>query len=97
MDATDSEQTSAFLKTHGHIPTNGDGDAFGYCIFTIQGLDSVVVSTTHPGILDSEDQTDVDDPIWHNHFEILLQDYEYYVECICEAFIFIGIELQYDE
>ncbi len=97
IDATDSEQMSAFLKFHGHIPTNDDGGAFGYCILTLKGLDAVVVSTIHPGILYSKDQTDADAPIWHNHFMILLKDSEYYFECICEAFIFIGMTLQYDE
>ena len=28
------EEMSAFLKTHGHIPTNGDGGAFGYGVLT---------------------------------------------------------------
>ena len=55
MDATDSEQMCAFLKFHGHIPTNDVGGAFGYCILTLKGLDAVVVSTIHPGILYSKD------------------------------------------
>ena len=70
----DSDEMSAFLETHGHIPTNGDGGAFGYGILTTEGLDAVVVSTTHAGILDSEEQTDVNDPVWHNHFVTLGQD-----------------------
>ena len=76
IDTADSEEMSAFLQTHGHIPTNGDGGAFGYGILTSQGLDAVVVSTTHAGVLDSEEQADADDPIWHNHFVTLIQDSE---------------------
>jgi hypothetical protein len=76
IDTIDSEEMSVFLQTHGHIPTNGDGGAFGYGILTSQGLDAVVVSTTHAGVLDSEEQADADDPIWHNHFVTLIQDSE---------------------
>jgi hypothetical protein len=72
----DSNEMSAFLETHGHIPTNGDGGAFGYGILTTEGLDAVVVSTTHAGVLDSEEQTDADDPVWHNHFVTLGTDSE---------------------
>ena len=42
----DSDEMSAFLETHGHIPTNGDGGAFGYGVLTDEGLDAVIVSTT---------------------------------------------------
>jgi azurin len=66
-----SDEMSAFLETHGHIPTNGDGGAFGYGVLTTEGLDAVVVSTTHAGVQDSEEQTDANDPVWHNHFVTL--------------------------
>ena len=33
IDAAPDEM-SAFLETHGHIPTNGDGGAFGYGVLT---------------------------------------------------------------
>ena len=72
----DSDEMSAFLETHGQIPTNGDGGAFGYGVLTSEGLDAVVVSTTHAGVLDSEEQTDADDPVWHNHFVTLGTDSE---------------------
>ncbi len=65
---------SAFLETHGLIPTNGDGGALGYGILTSEGLDAVVVSTTHAGVQDSEEQTDANDPVWHDHFVTLGQD-----------------------
>lgn len=74
IDVTDSEEMRAFLETHGQIPTDGDGGAFGYGVLTTEGLDAVVVSTTHAGVLDSEEQTDADDPVWHNHFVTLTQD-----------------------
>lgn len=69
-----SEEMNAFLEAHGHIPTNGDGDAFGFGVLTIQGLDTVVVSTTHAGVQDSEEQSDANDPVWPNHFITLGQD-----------------------
>jgi len=68
---------SAFLETHGHIPTNGDGGAFGYGVLTDEGLDAVVVSTTHAGVQDSEEQSNASDPVWHNHYVRLSQDSDY--------------------
>lgn len=56
------------LQAHGHIPTNGDGGAFGYGILTIQGLNAVMVSTTHKAVLNSEDQRNKNDSRWHNHY-----------------------------
>ena len=70
----DSDEMSAFLKTHGHIPTNGDGGAFGYGVLTDEGLDAVIVSTTHAGVQDSEKQSNADDPVWHNHYVTLGKD-----------------------
>ncbi|NOJ32863.1 MAG: hypothetical protein DA329_12070 [Candidatus Nitrosocosmicus sp.] len=70
----DSDEMSAFLQTHGHIPTDGSGGAFGYGILTAEGLNAVVVSTTHSGVLDSEEQSDADDPVWHNHFVTLAEN-----------------------
>ena len=70
----DPDEMSAFLETHGHIPTNGDGGAFGYGVLTDEGLDAVVVSTTHAGVQDSEEQSNASDPVWHNHYVTLSQD-----------------------
>ena len=66
----------AFLKTHGLIPENGEGGAFGYGVLTTNtesGL-GLVVATTHQGVLDSAEQLDISDPIWHNHMVILGND-----------------------
>jgi hypothetical protein len=49
------------------IPTDGTGGAFGYGILTDDG-DAILVAHTHPGILDSEDQSFIEDPTWHTHF-----------------------------
>ena len=49
------------------IPTNGTEGAFGYGILTDEG-DAILVAHTHQGVLDSEDQRFIGDPIWHNHF-----------------------------
>ena len=73
----DSDEMSAFLEIHGHIPTNGDGGAFGYGVLTDEGLDAVVVSTTHAGVQDSEEQSNASDPVWHNHYVTLSQDSDY--------------------
>lgn len=63
----------AFLITHGLIPENGAGGAFGYGLLTAGG-DSIIVTTTHAGVLDSETQGgDANNPIWHNHFMHLVE------------------------
>ena len=66
--AKSANNVQAVLQAHGHIPTNGDGGAFGYGILTTQGLNAVMVSTTHKGVYDSEDQKGTNDPRWHNHY-----------------------------
>jgi hypothetical protein len=67
----------AFLKTHGLIPQNGEGGAFGYGILTENtetGDGSLIVATTHAGVLDSVKQADINDPIMHNHMVMLGED-----------------------
>jgi hypothetical protein len=67
----------AFLKTHGLIPQNGEGGAFGYGILTTNtqtGDGSLTVATTHAGVLDSAEQQDIGDPVWHNHVVKLADD-----------------------
>jgi hypothetical protein len=70
----DDEEFTAELMVEGLlIPTNGTEGAFGYGFLTGDGgegggEDTILVTHTHPGVLDSEDQGFVDDPIWHNHF-----------------------------
>jgi hypothetical protein len=64
----DDEELTARLTAEGLlIPTNGTEGAFGYGILTDDG-DAILVAHTHAGILDSEDQRFIEDPIWHNHF-----------------------------
>lgn len=63
----DDDELRALLITQGVIPTNGSRGAFGYGILTNDG-DSILVSTTHAGVLDSEEQNYILDPTWHNHF-----------------------------
>src|SRR5918995_1130173 len=59
-------ELNARLITEGVIPTDGSEGAFGYGILTDDG-DAILVSTTHAGVLDSEEQDYILDPIWHNH------------------------------
>ena len=63
----DDDELSARLTTEGVIPTDGSEGAFGYGILTDDG-DAILVSTTHAGVLDSEEQNYILDPTWHNHF-----------------------------
>ena len=68
-------ELEARLITEGMIPTDGTGGAFGYGILTEDG-DAILVAHTHPGVLDSEEQRFIEDPIWHNHFVKLGDDVE---------------------
>lgn len=63
-----ANKVQAVLQAHGHIPKDGSGGAFGYGVLTTQGLNAIMVSTTHAGVLDSEDQRNANDPRWHNHY-----------------------------
>ena len=60
-------ELNARLITEGVIPTDGSEGAFGYGILTDDG-DAILVAHTHPGVMDSEDQRFIEDPLWHNHF-----------------------------
>ena len=65
---SEEKELEAKLITHGLIPKDGSGGAFGYGILTSAGLDGIIVATTHGGVLDSEVQKNANDPVWHNHF-----------------------------
>src|SRR3989441_8953024 len=64
----ETNELQAKLVTHGLIPKDGSGGAFGYGILTSAGLDGIMVATTHGGVLDSAIQKNANDPVWHNHF-----------------------------
>ncbi len=65
----DNNELTAELDVEGlRIPTNGTGEAFGYGIITDGGDDAILVAHIHPGLLDSEAQRFIEDPVWHNHF-----------------------------
>jgi hypothetical protein len=72
----EDDELEARLITEGLlIPTDGSEGAFGYGILTEDG-DAILVAHTHPGVMDSEDQRFIEDPIWHNHFVKLGDDVE---------------------
>jgi len=73
-DDGDDELAISLILEGLLIPTNGTEGAFGYGILTDDG-DAILVTHTHRGVLDSEDQSSIEDPIWHNHF-IKLGDVE---------------------
>ncbi len=73
--SADDEELDATLITEGEIPTDGSEGAFGYGILTEDG-DAILVSTTHAGVLDSEEQEYILDPTWHNHLVRLGNDIE---------------------
>jgi hypothetical protein len=65
----------ASMVTGAKIPKDGSGGAFGYGVIT---GDSVIVTTTHAGVLDSEAQhNNANDPVFHNHYVHLGTDEEH--------------------
>ena len=67
IDDDDDELTTELDVEGLLIPTNGTRGAFGYGVLTDDG-DAILFAHTHPGVLDSEAQRFIEDPIWHNHF-----------------------------
>lgn len=66
VDENDDDLTTRLFVEGVGIPNDGTEGKFGYGILEDDG-DVILISHTHPGILDSEDQRFSDDPIWHNH------------------------------
>ena len=66
IDDDDEELTTELIVEGLLIPANGTEGAFGYGILTDEG-DTILITTTHTGVLDSEAQRFIEDPIWHNH------------------------------
>jgi hypothetical protein len=66
-DEDDEELTTTLIVEGLQIPINGTEGAFGYGILTDDG-DAILVTHTHPGVMDSEAQRFIEDPVWHNHF-----------------------------
>lgn len=58
---------------HRDVPTDGSAGAFGYGVITSDGLDAIIVTTTHAGVKDSIAQADANDPVFHNHY-VALED-----------------------
>jgi hypothetical protein len=75
-ELVNQNQLEARFIAGGSIPTNGTEGSFGYGILTDDPFDEAstlsenasLVTHTHQGVLDSEDQSSMEDPIWHNHF-----------------------------
>jgi hypothetical protein len=65
---TGKEFLQAKLVANGLVPTDGSKGALGYGLLTSKGLDGIIVTTTHAGVMDSAMQASASDPAWHNHF-----------------------------
>jgi hypothetical protein len=74
VQVQDDDELDAEIETAGDIPTEGEEGAFGYGIITDKGLEAVIVTTTHAGVYDSEEQDDAGDPVFHNHYVALTDD-----------------------
>jgi len=69
---TDDSLVEIELETVGDVPTV-TGTLLGYGVLTAGG-DSLIVTTSHGGVLDSAVQTSAADPVWHNHYVQLQGD-----------------------
>jgi len=72
---TGDDKLKAEITTDRDITSDGSEGAFGYGVVTIDGGvglggtgDSLMVATTHAGVLDSAEQSNQWDPVWHNHY-----------------------------
>jgi hypothetical protein len=74
VDINDDDLKKAKIQTEGHIPQDGSEGAFGYGVITDKGLEAVIVTTTHAGVYDSEEQDDAGDSVFHNHYVALTED-----------------------
>jgi hypothetical protein len=61
-------------KLDAKIQAEDDIPEDGYGILTSE--DALIVSTTHGGVYDSQEQNGADDPLWHNHLVTLDSDSE---------------------
>ena len=59
---------NANMSSINDIIQDGSKGAMGVAIISDRGFGSVIASTTHGGVLDSIQQDNASDPIWHNHF-----------------------------
>ena len=71
IDVKKDEFKKAEFKTKAKIPTDGSGGAFGYGVISGAGLEAIAVTTTHPGVKDSEAQSGPNDASFHNHYVAL--------------------------
>jgi hypothetical protein len=62
----DDDLTAELMVEGLLIPTDGSEGAFGYGVLTEDG-DAILVAHTHAGVLDSEEQSFMQDPTWHTH------------------------------
>jgi hypothetical protein len=69
-----NDKLDAKIQVEDDIPEDGSGGAAGYGIITAE--DAVIVTTTHGGVYDSQEQNGADDPVWHNHLVTLNSDSE---------------------
>ena len=63
-----NDTLSANMTSQDEIALDSSKGAMGIAIISDKGFESIVASTTHGGILDSERQMNASDPSWHNHF-----------------------------
>lgn len=59
------QNVEAIINSEDAIEESG---AYGYAVITSTGLDSILIATTHGGVLDSAAQTDASDASFHNHY-----------------------------
>lgn len=75
VKAKDSK-LQARIETTSAIAKDGSEGAFGYAVFTAEGDNSIIVSTTHATVCDSRTQSKTPtlyfdstcSPVWHTHY-----------------------------
>jgi hypothetical protein len=64
------QNVEAMVNSDDGIEESG---AYGYAVITSAGLESILITATHGGVLDSAAQTDASDASFHNHY-VSVQD-----------------------
>lgn len=77
-----NKNINAIINSDEMIEESG---AYGYGVITKAGLNGILVTTTHGGVLDSAMQTDASDARFHNHY-LSLQDSKKDGSGLCPTF-----------
>ena len=70
-----SDEFKVRITANTDIPQDSNDASYGYGVITEETFfDTILVTTTHPGFMESVEQQSPDDAKWHNHYLTLTDD-----------------------